>query len=145
MLTAISSPFLQMMPSRSSRSFCDRVQYGAGCVFVMVCSLAIDNSSSRLLSLRRRTAAAAFSGADHLFALLARGDTVGVAFEDLLAGPSHDGRSVLGCLELLCELLFELCDVRHVRLKLADKDSTFARGGRLPPALWTHGPKSRWG
>src|SRR5437667_8189839 len=42
-------------------------------------------------------------------------------------------RGVLACLELLCELRFEQFDVRHVRLWLADKGSTFARGGRLPP------------
>jgi hypothetical protein len=70
-----------------------------------------DNASSGLKSLCGETATAALPLADHLSALLAGGDAVTVAFEDFLGNPSDDGRSVLGSLELLEELLFELFDI----------------------------------
>ncbi|MDB6021375.1 MAG: hypothetical protein JWQ04_1232 [Pedosphaera sp.] len=48
---------------------------------------------------------------NHHCALLAGGDAVTVAFEQLLGNPADDRRSVLGALELLYELRFEVCDV----------------------------------
>jgi len=86
-----------------------------------------DNPSSRLLSLCGQVAAAALSLANHLHAFLAGGDSVLVAFEDFLADPFDDGCRVLGALELLHKLRFELCDIRHVRVVLAGNRSTFAR------------------
>jgi len=74
-----------------------------------------DNSSSGLESLCGETATAALPLANHLHALLAGGDAVAAAFEDLLGNPSDDGRRILGSLELVDELLFELFDIRHVR------------------------------
>ena len=88
-----------------------------------------DNSSSGLLSLCGKAAAAALTLADHLGPFLAGGDSVAIAFEDFLRDPSDDGRGILAPLELLHELLFELFDVRHVRVLLADNRSTFVRGG----------------
>lgn len=74
-----------------------------------------DNSSSGLLSLCGETASAALPLSDHLRAFLAGGDAVSVAFEDFLRNPSDDGCGVLGSVELLQELLFELFDIRRVR------------------------------
>ena len=65
----------------------------------------------RLFSLCGKTAPAAFALTDHLRAFLAGSDTVAVAFEDFLGNPADDGRGVLGAVELLCELDFELFDV----------------------------------
>lgn len=74
-----------------------------------------DNSSSGLLSLRGEAGSSALSLADHLGPFLAGGDAVSVAREDLLGCPPHDGGRILGALELLYELLFELFDICHVR------------------------------
>jgi len=69
--------------------------------------------SIRLDGLCGEAAAAALPLANHRCAFLAGGDAVSVAFEHLFGYPADDGRRVLGALELLHELLFELFDVRH--------------------------------
>src|ERR1035441_2684474 len=99
--TATSSALLQIMFSICSRSLLSKA------MFVLMA----DNASSGLKSLCGKTATAALTLADHLSALLAGGDAVAVAFEDFLGDPSDDGRSVLGSLKLLHELLFELFDI----------------------------------
>jgi len=74
-----------------------------------------DNPSPGLLGLCGEAFASALTLADQLGAFLAGGDAVPVAFEDFLGCPSDDGCRILGSLELLHELLFELFDERHVR------------------------------
>jgi len=87
------------------------------------------NASRRLCGFAGKAAAAALSLADHLGALLAGGDAVAVTFEDFLRDPSNDGCGILAPFELLLKLGFELLDIRHGSLLLAD-NSTFVRGGQ---------------
>jgi len=89
-----------------------------------------DNSSPGLEGLGGETTSAALPLANHLCAFLAGGDSVSVALENFLRDPSDDGCRVLGSLELLDELLFELFDERHVRFVLADNIRPLCGGGR---------------
>ena len=87
--------------------------FGSGILLSVILVKLADNEAVRLIGLLllAKTAPAALSLALHRSPFLAGGDSVPVAFQDLLGNPANHGCFVLFTVELCDKLLLERFDV----------------------------------